>query len=212
MSLHLQEYIEGRGYGFFSLFQDGEPVLCQMHERIWEYPVTGGPSVYARTVCDRRLEELGLRLLRALRWNGVAMVEFRKAAVDGDYRLMEINPRFWGSLDLSIAAGADCPYLAVCRDRDSVAPQMAVRSTRYLWVVPDGVLYLTARPGHAFRFLRLLLSPLVHKNVWLRDPRPLIHQVRDALYWTKTLLLAGRLRFPQDRPMLPSCARAAARH
>jgi len=39
------------------------------------------------------------------------MVEFRVDARDGTAKLMEVNPRFWGSLQLSILSGADFPYL-----------------------------------------------------------------------------------------------------
>lgn len=48
------------------------------------------------------------RLLEALKWHGVAMVEFKRRA-DGSFALMEINPRLWGSLALSIGAGVDFP-------------------------------------------------------------------------------------------------------
>jgi protein-tyrosine-phosphatase len=47
-------------------------------------------------------------LLRALNWHGVAMVEFKMDAMDQHW-LMEINPRLWGSLALSIDAGVDFP-------------------------------------------------------------------------------------------------------
>jgi protein-tyrosine-phosphatase len=48
-------------------------------------------------------------LVRALSYTGVGMVEFKLAA-DGAWSLVEINPRFWGSLPLAVAAGADFPY------------------------------------------------------------------------------------------------------
>jgi len=44
-------------------------------------------------------------------WHGAAMVEF-KVRPDGRPYLMEINPRFWGSLQLAIDAGVDFPWLA----------------------------------------------------------------------------------------------------
>src|SRR5262249_33431761 len=47
-----QEYVHGTGFGFFAFMSDGAPVATQMHERLWEYPITGGPSVLARTVDD----------------------------------------------------------------------------------------------------------------------------------------------------------------
>jgi predicted ATP-grasp superfamily ATP-dependent carboligase len=39
------------------------------------------------------------------------MVEFKKDQRDGRFKLMEINPRFWGSLNLAIQSGVDFPYL-----------------------------------------------------------------------------------------------------
>ena len=51
------------------------------------------------------------RLMGALSWHGVAMVEFKS---DGNnHWLMEINGRFWGSLPLAICAGVDFPVLLI---------------------------------------------------------------------------------------------------
>jgi protein-tyrosine-phosphatase len=52
-------------------------------------------------------------LVRAAGWHGVAMVEFKLDEVTGECRLMEVNGRFWGSLPLAVAAGADFPYYLV---------------------------------------------------------------------------------------------------
>ena len=57
------------------------------------------------------LAEMGVRLLSSLNWYGVAMVEFKIDPRDGRAKLMEVNPRFWGSLQLSIHSGIDFPYL-----------------------------------------------------------------------------------------------------
>lgn len=196
----VQEYVDGVGYGLFALFDRGKPLLYHAHERVWEYPPTGGPSVLSRIVHDRRLEELGLELLERLEWNGLAMVEFRKAHSDGRYRLMEINPRLWGSLALSIAAGADFPYLAACVDRTDLAQSMVVRNTTFLWIVPDGVLFVLARPSKFVSLIRALVSRRVKKDVVIDDLKPLSRQMREALYWVKTLSPQGRLREPHGRP------------
>ena len=64
--------------------------------------MTGGASSYRESVAlDARLLEDSVRLLQALRWTGLAMVEF-KVGADG-YHLMEINGRVWGSLPLAVA-------------------------------------------------------------------------------------------------------------
>ena len=48
-----------------------------------------------------------------MRWQGVAMVEFKRDAKTGTPYLMEINGRFWGSLQLAVDAGVDFPALVV---------------------------------------------------------------------------------------------------
>jgi len=109
----IQEYIPGDGaYGLEALFNSAsEPRAVFIHRRIREYPVTGGPSVLRESAEHPEVRKLGLKLLRALGWYGVAMVEFRIDSRDKKPKLMEINPRFWGSLQLSISAGVDFPYL-----------------------------------------------------------------------------------------------------
>jgi protein-tyrosine-phosphatase/predicted ATP-grasp superfamily ATP-dependent carboligase len=104
-----QEYVCGHGVGMELLFAGGKEVWHFAHERIHEYPLTGGASTYRRSIVpDPRLLAASRRLLEALQWHGVAMVEF-KMAPDGRYWLMEINPRLWGSLALAIDAGVNFP-------------------------------------------------------------------------------------------------------
>ena len=55
----------------------------------------------------------GKKILDELKWEGVAMVEFKKDNSTGMYNLMEINAKFWGSLDLALVCGADFPGLMI---------------------------------------------------------------------------------------------------
>ncbi len=104
-----QEYIQGRGVGVEFLFNRGKKIWHFAHERVHEYPLTGGASSYRRSI-DPPVAMLqdAEKLLTALNWHGVAMVEF-KIDAKGQHWLMEINPRLWGSLALSIDAGVDFP-------------------------------------------------------------------------------------------------------
>ena len=104
-----QEWVPGRGVGVEVLYRNGEPLLEFIHERLHEYPLQGGASTLRRAAPpDPELLELTHRLLRSLRWHGVAMVEWRRAP-DGRLCLMEINPRLWGSLPLTLVAGVNMP-------------------------------------------------------------------------------------------------------
>ncbi|HEX4605161.1 MAG TPA: ATP-grasp domain-containing protein [Candidatus Angelobacter sp.] len=104
-----QQYVFGRGVGAEFLFDRGQKVWHFAHERVHEYPLSGGASSYRRSIAlPPGLLGDAEKLLTVLKWHGVAMVEFKMDA-KGRYWLMEINPRLWGSLALSIDAGVDFP-------------------------------------------------------------------------------------------------------
>lgn len=106
----LQEYCTGEGVGIGALIHKGEPLAMFQHRRLKELPSTGGVSVLAVSeVLDSTLAKQALELLRALEWEGVAMVEFRYDRARQTAVLMEVNGRYWGSLSLAIHAGIDFP-------------------------------------------------------------------------------------------------------
>jgi predicted ATP-grasp superfamily ATP-dependent carboligase len=112
--LLIQERIQGPGMGVFALFWEGVPLAWFAHRRLREKPPTGGVSVYRESVPLREdLKDYASRLLSHFGWSGVAMVEFKKDEATGTPYLMEINGRFWGSLQLALDAGVDFPRLLV---------------------------------------------------------------------------------------------------
>jgi CelD/BcsL family acetyltransferase involved in cellulose biosynthesis/protein-tyrosine-phosphatase/predicted ATP-grasp superfamily ATP-dependent carboligase len=124
--VQVQEYIVGVGLGVECLYDRGQLVWAFVHERIHELPLTGGGSTYrvARPWHGQALAASKC-LLDSLHWHGVAMVEFKLSAL-GRVTLMEINPRFWGSLALAIDAGVDFPLgllLTVTGGRAGPQPQ-----------------------------------------------------------------------------------------
>ena len=73
-----QEYIGGDGWGFSALYWHGRRVRHFMHRRVREWPPSGGASACAESVPEfPELERDGTALLDALKWHGVAMVEFK---------------------------------------------------------------------------------------------------------------------------------------
>lgn len=111
-SVILQEYIQGIGTGIELLADHGEIVYSFQHQRLHEIPLTGGGSCYRKSILvNPTLYEASQKLIKALDWHGVAMVEFKFMPETGEYWLMEINGRFWGSLPLATAAGADFPFM-----------------------------------------------------------------------------------------------------
>ena len=106
-SVLLQSYCPGVGTGVEILAHDGHVVAAFQHRRLAEVPLSGGVSALRESVAlDPDLFAHSARLVRALRWTGLIMVEFK---VGTDARLMEINGRVWGSLPLAVKSGMDFP-------------------------------------------------------------------------------------------------------
>lgn len=159
----LQERVpaEGRGLGVSLLLdRDSRPLAAFAHERIQQYPNSGGPSTDRQSVHAPELIQWSLKLLQQLKWSGIAMVEWKLDPRDGRPKLMEINPRFWGSLELAVRSGVDFPALyARAAQGERLEPQLRYpEGVRCRWLIPGDLLrYLTqphpAREG-VFRFLK----------------------------------------------------------
>ncbi|MCC7181501.1 MAG: ATP-grasp domain-containing protein [Acidobacteria bacterium] len=183
----LQERIVGPGTGVFALYQNGRAAALFSHRRIRERPPWGGVSVLAESVemCPVA-RAYATRLLDELGWHGVAMVEFKRDLRDNLPKLMEINGRFWGSLQLAIDAGVDFPGLLIKGLNEEVlTPQYRVGvQTRWFWGDVDSLMltlfgrrrWPSGTPTGRLRalrdFCRLAGRHLHYDNPKLDDPRP----------------------------------------
>lgn len=176
----IQEFITGEGYGFFALYVNG---ICQnyfMHHRIREYPPSGGISTCAESYRDEQLKEFSCRLLNELKWNGVAMVEFKKQG-NGEYRLMEINPKFWGSLELSMTAGVNFPELIIQALNGRASTEAGkYKQIRFQWLMNGELFHFFEKPSS---FLKIFGDLFRSKNdFWLRDIKPTALQFVNIFY------------------------------
>ncbi|PYP94619.1 MAG: hypothetical protein DMD38_15165 [Gemmatimonadetes bacterium] len=149
----LQRRVQGPGEGLFVLRWGGEVIALFAHRRLREKPPAGGVSVYRESiVLEPPLVTAGLRLLHALEWNGLAMIECKRDRETGRHVIMEVNGRLWGSLQLALDAGVDFPSLLVRCALGLPVPivrdyKVGVRS-RWFWGDVDH-LYLRLRKSAA---------------------------------------------------------------
>lgn len=153
----IQERIVGPGLGLFVLFDHGRLVTAFAHRRLREKPPAGGVSVVCESVpIDEAMLKQAVALLEPLGWHGVAMLEYKQDRHSAIPYLMEVNGRFWGSLQLAVDAGVDFPYLAwQLATGGRPDPPAAYRGgLRSRWLLGD-VDHLLARLRHSDRRLRL---------------------------------------------------------
>lgn len=154
----IQEYVTGQGQGVFALYDHGKPLAFFAHNRLREKPPSGGVSVFSEsTLVDPILLSHARCLLDKTNWHGVAMVEF-KVAADGTPYLMEINTRFWGSLQLAVDAGVDFPWLLyqlACGNQPDPVDDYKI-GVRLRWLLGDlDNLYLTLRDKQYSKITKL---------------------------------------------------------
>ncbi|MEQ1857307.1 MAG: ATP-grasp domain-containing protein [Longimicrobiales bacterium] len=202
--LLVQERIQGPGLGAFLLAHHGRVIASFAHRRIREKPPTGGVSVYRESVPLREdLRRYSELILAHFKWSGVAMVEFKEDSATGTPYLMEVNGRFWGSLQLAIDAGVDFPTLLLRTALgEEVAPVTSYRSgvrSRWLWGdvdhligmmrMPRSVLAthpeLPGRMGALARFVLPWRPGDRFEVLRFRDPAPFF---RESVQWIEAVL------------------------
>lgn len=214
----IQQRVVGPGCGVFLLFDRGRPIAEFAHRRLREKPPSGGVSVLCESVpVDPVLREHAVRLLAPLAWHGVAMAEFKQDAETGRTYLMEINGRFWGSLQLAIDAGVDFPALTCAlalgrRPARTPAFRPGIKS-RWLAGDLDHLLLRTfkrdvdlrldssapSRWRTLLRFFDFFARDVRYDVLSASDPRPFLYECRQN---TRALwrLAAEHLRARRTRP------------
>jgi predicted ATP-grasp superfamily ATP-dependent carboligase len=202
--LLVQERISGSGLGIFMLTHEGRPIASFAHRRIREKPPTGGVSVYSESVAARDdLSRAAQAILAHYRWSGVAMVEFKEDAATGTPYLMEVNGRFWGSLQLAIDAGIDFPALLVRAILgEQLAPLTSYKTgirSRWFWGDVDHLIAtlrapasvvaahpeLRSRAGALWRFLVPWRPGDRFDVLRASDPAPFL---RESIQWLRSVV------------------------
>jgi len=109
----IQEYIPGGTTNLYSLgtvFDRKHRSLGVCVERKLHQLIEGVTSC-GETVDNPKIVSLAIKILKAIKWFGPAEVEFKRDSRDGEFKLIEINPRPFMWVNLPIKSGLDIPFL-----------------------------------------------------------------------------------------------------
>ena len=171
---------EGAGIGASFLLDQNHQVRASfIHRRLREYPVQGGPSTLRQSIIHEQARRDGARLLESLRLVGVGMVEFKIDSRDGTAKLLEVNPRFWGSLALAVNTGVNFPYLLTLMALGLDFPAVHTYRLGHLcrWLLPGDILHFLQNPNRwrlkpsFFQFRRANMS---YDIIDMDDPLPIL--------------------------------------
>jgi predicted ATP-grasp superfamily ATP-dependent carboligase len=189
----LQEYIEGQRQAVVALYNNGRPITLLAQHELRSKPRSGGVGVLLETIpLSPRLLEISHAIFDRVKWHGVGMVEFITAR-DGQPYLMEVNGRFWASLQLAIDAGVDFPWLTYKLFSEGCAEPVSKYRVgqRCRWLLGDFAQCVSALRGRGFgphdTFLTALKSSAALLNFFhtqtsydtlqMNDPAPFFREV-----------------------------------
>lgn len=139
----VQELIEnGKDViGAFFLYSKGQYINAYSHERIRTSPSTGGVTVLSKFSNNADVISLGKQLLDKIEWNGLIMLEFLFDKKSSSYKIIEANPRIWGSILLSEFCNANLltNYVNLCLKR-KLDDSNCKTESRIRWLFPVDLL------------------------------------------------------------------------
>ena len=109
-TLMAQEYLPGTEYSIDVLAGADRRVRAAVPRA--RLKVDSGIAITGRTVRDEPLESIGRGVAEHIGLNTVANVQV-KIASTGEPGLIEVNPRFPGTMPLTVASGVNMPLLAI---------------------------------------------------------------------------------------------------
>jgi hypothetical protein len=98
-----QEVVEGPsviGFGF--LADRGKVLASSLHHELLSTPVHGGSAVAVEAYESSRVEELAQRFIADFQYSGWGLIEFKPCVRRGDFVLMEVNAKFWASIEFML--------------------------------------------------------------------------------------------------------------
>jgi D-aspartate ligase len=84
---------------------------------------------------DQKVYDVVAKLIADLQFSGIAHIDLRFDSDDNDFKVIEINPRYWGSLTGSLMAGVNFPFLACMSALKESYPVPVYEKIRYIDVV-----------------------------------------------------------------------------
>jgi predicted ATP-grasp superfamily ATP-dependent carboligase len=172
------------------VFRQGNLRGKTSYRQIREYPAFSGQATCRISISNKVAEDYLQKLLEHLDWHGVCQVDFVVEALTGRPYLIDINPRFWGSLVQGIASGVDFPHM-VCEiaangDVQPVNDFKEGVQTRWLGGELRGFLQHLTSTGKKGAFLRDFFRPVTSIECFddfsLADPLPFAAWGWDSLY------------------------------
>ncbi len=194
----IQEFVDGDIYGFAAVCQEGEIIDCFMFRANQEYALAG-TAPYSHSVWEEKFFEVAKRAVKILNWTGVIDLDYIKDK-NGEYRLLEINPRFSGTSYFAYKCGVDLP-VRYCELVTNNSRRETFQRTRYRagltfrCIFPQEVMFCLKNEMYFFNFFKNFFNFRIIMDLNFTDPQLVFWLIKHTWwYWRDQI----RMRIEKD--------------
>jgi len=104
------------------------------------------------------------------------MVEFKHSEIEDEYYILEVNPKFWGSIELALRSGVD--FVQMWIDHAMNKPIDKVERyelMKFQWLINGELFHALERPMSVWHILGDLLYS--KSDIWIADLLPNLYQL-----------------------------------
>ena len=182
-------------------------------QKLIQEPEGFGTGCVVQSAHQPELIEPTVRLLEAMKFSGIAEVEYKWDEAAHSYKLIEVNPRPWDQHMLGRACGVDLIHLAYCDHAGLPMPAVSPSGKTYKWIADDAFLMavlrsLKRRDGRTRSLLHAARGARIY-SIWsAKDPLPFLgyfsRRVIPQLAWASLRQAWSRLNGRIARRTLPA--------
>lgn len=206
----IQEFVKGQVYGGCFIALEGK-MLAGFTERYLRCKEGGfGTSVFREPCQDDNLLESTARLAKALNWTGIGHFDFIRDEGSGAMKLIEMNPRMWGALNMAVKNGYDFPAALLTLTTESRFRSEAFRPVatpvRSMWIIGEMIAgmadFLHGKLTAPLASMWHILHPgcrCSYDDFRANDPLPFL---LEGLYYAVQFALSGGKTNPENVEML----------
>lgn len=184
----VQERISGTLHDVCLCAKNGDIAMLMTQQRVMTLYDFGGGGIINLTTDEPQMASLATKLVQATKWNGLALFDFIKTP-DGQYYLLEVNPKVWGTTYLTTMAGLNMVQALVdlfVLNKPIIDENDYEKGVLYRWLFPECIAAWTLAPRKPKAMLKRIHTTFtkhdakkIHNNLKLSDMRHLMGTVLD---------------------------------
>ncbi len=184
----IYDHFDKHGFNYANLFQeyiDGYDIDCSVlckEGNILAFTIQKGnmigknefaPQIGVDFLYEPELYRVVESLMKSLNWSGVAHIDMRYDKNDKQFKVIEMNPRFWMSLNASLLAGVNFPHLYCLASMDEKFERPEYEFMKYINL--KGLLLMIRREKSVLLKPGFIINNTPLKFV-LKDPLPIMYK------------------------------------